>query len=168
MSALAILFLLALGTVVQQALPLWPRLGQSPFPVLLALTLYYALHRPLPIALATALAAGLLQDAPGLMPLGFSSVGFAFMALLANRYRDEVFVLEGATQAVFGALAAAMVTLWLYLVLRSRPDLPVATLPLFRKLAGGLLLGAIVTPPVHRVARWMDDRLGLVEHRILS
>ena len=97
-------------------------LGQANAPILLGLVLYYALAHSRGTMLQAAIFAGLLQDALGMIPLGYSSFCFCVVALVVSKFKDMVFVHELVTHMLFGALASGAVTLALYgLLAQGRP-----------------------------------------------
>ncbi len=153
-----LVMLLAAG-VLQATLPTAPWLGGMRPPLLLCVVLTDALTRKeTPVGIA--LVAGLVQDSLGPVPLGFSSLCFLAAADLANRRRSLVFSAEGVTHVVFGAAAAALVTLAVYaLMVFSGPfSLPLTRVAL--KAVGAAALGALCLPLVFRALDWMDGKLG--------
>ncbi|MBM4154050.1 MAG: rod shape-determining protein MreD [Lentisphaerae bacterium] len=162
MSVLSLVIVLLSGGVLQAVLPTWAAAGQMPVPVLPALVVYYALTRNRVAAFWIGVAAGLVQDALGIVPLGFSSCCFAVAALLLNRYREEVFEWEGLTHMILGGAAAAGTTLALGLLLGAAAGmhLPVGRIAL--KTLGAAGLGVATTPLVCRGVRRLDVMLGLV------
>jgi cell shape-determining protein MreD len=160
-NVVALLFLFSAGAVAQALLPTAPWLGQAHAPILLSLSLYYALTRPRAAALAAALAAGVLNDALGPIPLGYSSAGFAAAALAVSRYREEVFVWRHVTHMIFGALSSAGVTLALAALLQATGLVSLAPGLAALKTAGAFVLGAATLPAVYAVGRRIDTMLGL-------
>ncbi len=163
MNTLSVLIVLVLGGVLQAVLPTWSVLGEVRPPVLLGCVVYYALCRPRPAVVAIAILAGAVQDALGMIPLGYSSFAFALVALPVNRFREEVFVWEGVTHMVFGGCASLAVTLLLFVLLRAggAVELPVSRVLL--KAAGSFVLGLAVTPLVYAGVRHVDVMLGNAE-----
>jgi len=164
-NVLATAVLLALGAVLQAAVPGMAWLGQVRLPVLLGLVVSYALTRPRPAAVAIAMTAGAVQDALGMIPLGYSSFCFCAVAVLVNRYREEVFAWEGVTHLVFGALAALAVALAQYALLHAAGLLALSAGVVARKAAGTLLLGALATPAAYALVEHVDHLLGHGEAR---
>ncbi len=161
MNALAMVIVILLGGVLQALLPVWPRLGQAPVPVLTGVALYYALHRGRGAAFAAAVAAGVVQDALSLTPLGYSAVGFVCITAALHPHRDEVFTGAGLTHVIFGALAAAGLTLLQAALLAGGMEWRVAPGALALKTLGALALGALATPLVFAAVRRVDRFLGL-------
>ncbi|MCX7819081.1 MAG: rod shape-determining protein MreD [Kiritimatiellae bacterium] len=160
MSTAGALLLLFAGGVLQAVMPAPAMAGQTPIPLLVALVVHYALTRRRPFALAVAVAAGLVQDALGLVPLGVSSAAFAVVALLAGRYREEVFEFRTATHVAIGAIAAPAATLLTALLLAALGQLSVGSLQVLLKLAGAAVLGAFVTPVVAESAARFERHIG--------
>jgi rod shape-determining protein MreD len=135
--------------------------GQAKAPLLLSLSLYYALSRPAGVAMAAAFLAGFLQDALSFVPLGYSAFCFAIVAAVAGRFRKTVLTEAVVTPVFFGAIAGAAATLGLY-VLLYRSDL--ACWPagrLLAKTAGAGILGAACAPAVFALAGRLDRLVGL-------
>jgi len=157
---LVMLLALVTGATLQALLPAWAWLGGAQAPVLLALVLFYAWTLPRAGMLACAFAAGLLQDALGQVPLGFSCLCFALAGLWAQRHRDDVDEQAVISQVIFGGLAAALVTLLLYALLRHAGTISLSLGDALRKTLGTALLGAVLTPVMFRVALDLERRLG--------
>ncbi len=165
MTILLMVFSLVCAAVLQALLPPWAWLGQAGVPFLLSVVLYYALERGYGVMLAAAIAGGLLQDALGMIPLGYSSFCFCVAALVVERYRESVFVGQWLTHVVFGALASAGVTLGLALLLGAGGLAAPNPGRVVLKTVGALLLGALVVPLVFHVIDSLDRLLGNVEAR---
>jgi rod shape-determining protein MreD len=160
MSALVLLLELAVAGALQAVVPTAPWLGGMRAPLLLALVLHYALTRGRAFALTVALVAGLVQDALGLAPLGGSSFVFGAVALIAGRYRADVFHSAALLRAVLGAAASAAATLalWTLLTAAGHVRLPAGQGAL--RVFGAVVLGAAAAPIVGRVAEKVDQALG--------
>jgi rod shape-determining protein MreD len=149
--------------LLQALLPAHAVLAQARYPFLLALTVYVALNRRGWGMLLTALTAGLIQDLLSTaMPLGYSAVLFAGVALLIHRYRKLVVTDSPVTAACFGGVAALLVTALLYVLLLEEGVLVIPLrMGVLRVGATGLLaLG--VTPLVFVVANALFGALDLV------
>ena len=158
---LIVMFLaLVTGATVQALLPAWAWFGSAQAPVLLALVLFYAFAHERGPMLFCAFVGGLLQDALGQVPLGFSCFAFALAGLWAQRYRDKVDEQAIISQVVFGGSAAVMVTLLLYLLLRHAGAISLPIMPALRKTLGTAVLGAVLTPLMFRMALGLERRLG--------
>ena len=165
MSVLAMVVVFLVGGMLQALLPTFALLGHAPVPVLTALVVYYALTRRRTTVLWAAMLAGVVQDALGPVPLGYSSCGFCLAGLLLNRYRDEVFIWAGVTHLVFGALAAAGATLLQALLLAGGAGLHLAPGHVALKLLGATVLGAVSTPLVYAAVESLETTLGIMSPR---
>ena len=163
MKFLTLLVVLICGGVLQAVLPTWALFGRAPAPVLTALVIYYALTRSRTAVLWIAVLAGVVQDALGLIPLGYSSFCLCLVALLFHRYRDEVFVWAGVTHMVFGGIAALGVTLAQALLLGFGAEVAVSAGDVARKALGAAVLGIATTPLVYVAVEKLDLMLGNVE-----
>ncbi len=165
MNVLSLILLTTAAGTLQAIVPTAPWLGEARVPLLLALALHYALTRAPGFALGAAILSGVVQDALGRAPLGGSALLFGAVALIAGRYRDEVFHAAAPARAVFGALAAAATTLGLWAILGvaglARASAGVGAL----RVASAALLGAAATPLVGHWAARADLALGLAEPR---
>ena len=160
MKLLVMLLALVTGATLQALLPAWAWLGGAQPPVLLALVLFYAWTGSRAAMLCCAFAAGLLQDALGQVPLGYSCLCFVLAGLWAQRHRDDVDEEALLSQVLFGGLAAALVTLLLYALLRHAGAISLSLGGALRKTLGTALLGAVLTPVMFRVAMDIERRLG--------
>lgn len=168
MSILAVLLALLVGGALQAMLPAFAWLGSAAVPILPSLVIYYALTRHRAAVLGIAVTAGVIQDALGLVPLGYSSCALCVAGLALHRYRDEVFTHAALTHAVFGLVAVpATVGILATLLAAGTHYWPGAVVVLGR-MAGAALLGAVCAPPVCAAAARVDAALGLssVEGRV--
>lgn len=163
MNVIAMSIALGAAAVLQAVLPTAAWLGQVPVPVLLSLVVYYALSRSRPALIGAALAAGVLQDALGEVPLGCSSLCFCVVGLMLNRYREEIFPWEGVTHMVFGGAAAAAVAVATAVLLTMPGLLELSFGAVALKVVGALLLGMVATPFVCRATHRLDKWLGTLE-----
>jgi len=151
------------AAVVQSLLPTSLFFGGARWPLLTALTIYWALRLPRGRAMETALAAAVLHDA--LEPGGFGPalLVFPLLAWAANRCRGIVMAESLVAQLVFGglgALAATLGAISLHWITGRRP-LEVA--PGFLRLLGSLPAGATALAAVSfflrdRAARRREGR----------
>jgi len=162
----AMVFGLVVCAVLQTVVPPWSPMGQAKMPFLLGLALYYALHYDRRIMLASAISAGVLQDALGMIPLGYSAFCFCLVGLITRRFRDLLFVHQGLTHILLGAVSSAFVTFMLFVLLAVEGKVSVNPSWLALKLAGGFVLGGIFVPIVVRAAYLLDRKLGNVEARM--
>ncbi|MCX7006177.1 MAG: rod shape-determining protein MreD [Kiritimatiellaeota bacterium] len=160
MKQLVMLIALVTAAAAQALLPAWAWLGGAQAPVLLALVLFYGFSSSRARMLICAFAAGLLQDALGQVPLGFSCLCFALAGLWAQRHRDDVDEQAIISQIIVGGIAAAMVTLLLYFLLRHAGAISLPLAGALRKVLGTVLLAAALTPVVFRVAIGLERSLG--------
>lgn len=114
---IAVLLLLGVGAaVLQDSLPPLRWGGLKP-PLLLGVALYYAVYRPLPLAIPAGLWCGMLMDGLGSLPPGLAllEVGavLAFCALWVRRQLPE----SGLTCALLGVVAAFLMNAVEYLAL---------------------------------------------------
>ncbi len=161
MNALAILLSLLLGGALQAMLPAASWLGGAVAPVLAGLVVHYALTRSTGAIYFAAIVAGVVQDALGLVPLGYSSTVYCIVGGLIHRWRSDVFTASSLTHAVFGALTAGGVCLIQALLLAAGEGWRPGWGAVAMKTIGALLLGAICVPWICGLARRLDDALGL-------
>jgi len=162
MKILLMLLALVAAAILQAVFPTWRWTGQATAPILLGVVMYYALSHSRATMLQAAILAGLLQDALGMIPLGYSSFCFCMVGLGVSKFKDMVFVHELVTHMIFGGLASGLVTLGLYMLL-SKDDL-VTLRPAwaFLKITGSLLLGALIVPLECEVLTSLDRMMGTV------
>ena len=163
MTVLSLLFLLATAGVLQAVIPPVAVLGRAPLPVLAALVVYYALTRETGFMLAAAVLAGVVHDALGLVPLGYSSCCFGLGALLVHRFRRDVFAWEWLTRLVMGGAVAGGTVLGMSLLLRATRQIELPATTVAVKTLGSVLLGAALVPLVCALAEGLDRRLDLLE-----
>lgn len=165
MTGLLMCFVLIAGAVLQAVFPTWRWLGEANVPVLMGVVLYYTLAHQGRLMLPAAILAGLLQDALGMIPLGYSSFCFVVAALIISKFKDLVFVHELVTHMSFGALASGAITLALYALLAH--DGAVSLRPAWAalKTVGSMVLGAVVIPLEFELLEALDRMLGNVELR---
>ena len=148
MKILLMLLALVAAAILQAVFPTWRWTGQATAPILLGVVMYYALSHSRATMLQAAILAGLLQDALGMIPLGYSSFCFCMVGLGVSKFKDMVFVHELVTHMIFGGLASGLVTL--------RPAWA------FLKITGSLLLGALIVPLECEVLTSLDRMMGTV------
>jgi len=161
MKVVSIAILLLVAGLLQALLPAPARLGQPAWPILPTLVLYFACTRERPMALVVAVTAGVVQDALGLGPLGYSTAALATLVIAIRRYRGEVFESEAVTHVVLGALGAATVTLLTGFLLRANGHIEVPWGTMLVKTAGSAVLGAVLGPSVFWAASRFEQFLGL-------
>jgi rod shape-determining protein MreD len=162
MSALTMLLALMLSAVLEAILPVWGAAGRASMPIVLAVVLYYALYYPPSYLWTAAILGGLLQDSLGLVPLGYSAVGFCVVALIATHFREVMFVHEFWSHVWIGAFGALLSTCWLSLLLKSSGLLGAALGWLAVRWIGAFVLGAFCVPAVMALMAAVDQTLGNV------
>ncbi|OQA28093.1 MAG: hypothetical protein BWY59_00859 [Verrucomicrobia bacterium ADurb.Bin345] len=167
MTSLTMVFAMVCGAVLQAILPTWRWLGHANVPVLMGVVLYYAVTHPRGLLLGAAVVGGLLQDALGMIPLGYSSFCFCVVALLAARFKDMVFEHELVTHMFFGALASGLFTLLLYGLLAGSDVVVLRPRWGVLKVFGSVILGGVIVPFVFETMTALDRMLGNVESREL-
>lgn len=165
MKSLLLYFALVAGALLQAVFPTWRWLGYAHAPILLGVVLYYALEHSRGMMLQAAILAGLVQDALGMIPLGYSSFCFCIVAVVASRFKDIVFVHELVTHTLFGALASGGVTLALYGLLGKDDLILLRAGWAIWKTVGAALLGAVLVPLEFEILEAADRMLGNVEER---
>jgi len=156
---------LILGVVLQAVSPRFALMGQATWPVLFGVVTYYALTRNRNLFLQAAVLAGLVQDALGMIPLGYSSFAFVAVGLVLYRIRDLIFVRAVVTHVLCGAVGSLAVTLLHFILLAAggftRP-IPAWALT---KCMGALMLGALTVPVVFHFMSGLDRRVGNFQSR---
>ena len=163
MTYLVMVFSLLCGSVIQAVLPSWDWMGQSQLPVLLCIVLYYALNYDTGSLLIAGLLGGLFQDALGMTPLGYSSFCFCLVGLVAARFKGMVFIHQGLTHMIMGALAGAGVMLCMSLLFTIDGKLVFPFWFLFLKVAGSSLMATIAFPVEFRLLESIDTFLGNIQ-----
>ena len=102
------LFVMAVAAAILQSGVYPVFFGQAKPPVLMAVALYYAWMRPVPVALVSALVCGLLQDGIGVLPAGTSVAWMVFLAVACHRLRTR-FALNGSEMLVNVAVCMGLV-----------------------------------------------------------
>jgi rod shape-determining protein MreD len=156
---------IVVGAVAQAVFPTFRWLGQANAPVLLGLVLYYALAHSRGTMLQAAIFAGLLQDALGTIPLGYSSFCFCLAALAVSKFKAMVFARKLVTHMLFGALASGAVTLALYGLLAATGLVALAPGWTVLKVVGSMFLGAVIVPFEFELVARLDRMLGNTEER---
>ena len=161
MNSVVMAALLFCGALLQVLVPPARMLGDSAFPVLLALAVYFGLARRLGEALRGAFLAGILQDSLSHIPLGFSSLCFCTVVWTVHRFRNEVFIRDWITHLLFGASANFGVVLAQGIILWWMDLVRVSGMFFAWKLAGSLVLGAVTVPVIYQLAERLYAILGL-------
>ncbi len=126
-------------------------------------SLFIALHHKLWIVIASAFAAGMLQDGLGFVPLGYSAILFCVVALVAAKYRQLVLSDSAITALFFGGIASFMVSFALYLLLRTGGYVSCSVTTALVRIIGSGLLGIITVPVVFICMKHLYRALDLQE-----
>lgn len=164
MTGIVMVFSAFLAAVLQTVLPEIGAHGLR-LPLLQGVVVYYALTRRVGATLAAGFFAGLLHDALGLAPLGYSVVCFCVAGAVVNRFRDVVFNESMFTAAFFGALFAGISTLVTGLALCGAGLLDIGVWQLLLKTGAALLAGAVCAPLVFRILSGLDRAVGNAPRR---
>ncbi len=162
MTVLVLMVAIVLGGVVQATLPAVSAAGGVQVPFMVGIVIYYALTRDIAILLTAAIVAGLVVDAMGLMPLGYTSFCYVLVGLGAQRYRETVVVRQWTTHVLFGAMANGLVALMLSLMLGLSRISDIGVGWALAKISGAFVAGAIVVPFVFRFVAYLDRMVGNV------
>ena len=163
MTALVMFFTLVAGAVLQAVSPMWALFGQVKLPILFGVVTYYALTRERRLFLAAGLFAGIVQDALGQSPLGYSSFAFMAVGWAIHRYRELVFVHEGLTHVLIGGLGYTAVTGLLFVLLGAGGEIEPRAGWVALRCFGALVLGMVVIPLVFRLVAGLDRLVGNLE-----
>jgi cell shape-determining protein MreD len=159
---MVMLLTLGFGILVQVLAPSVVSMGNIKPPVILGVVVYYALTRSPPLMVAAALLGGLLVDALSPVPLGYSSFCFLVIGAVLSTFRSLVISDALVTPLFFGAVAAPVSVLMGYLLLVQDGSVVWGAGPLFAKMGGSLLLGAVtvmlVFVAVRPMERWVGTR----------
>lgn len=162
MTVLVLIVAVVLGAVLQATLPALSAAGGVQVPFMVGIVIYYALTRDLAILLTAAIVAGLIVDAMGLMPLGYTSFCYVLVGLAAQRYRETVVVRQWTTHVLFGALANGAVALMLSLMLGLSNVSDIGAGRALARILGAIIAGAVVVPFVFRFIAYLDRMVGNV------
>lgn len=158
MSIVLFIFMLLVGATLQAVWPGGGALGALRPPLLLGVALYYALARRAWLW-PTALLAGLLQDALGPMPLGYSMACFVGVALGAAQIVERLPV-AWLARALTGAVAAGLTMSAAGLLLWSGGRIHPGFAILPARAAAAALAGAVAIPVEFRLLQWLETMLG--------
>ena len=162
MTAIIMIFLLLAAGVLQSMAPAAVWLASSKTPLLLGVTVYYALTHSRGVTVTVAVLAGVIQDSLSLIPVGYSSFCFAGFAFVLHHWRGVMFRDSVVTVAAVGAALGALMTLALYIMLLLGTEtLSVPGWWLALKMAGSGLLGLLAVPAVWAAAGWIERHAGI-------
>ena len=165
MTWLVMLVAVLVGMVLQVYLPGHPIFGMARCPLLMAVTLYYALCRSREAMAVSACLCGVLLDSVSGIPLGFSCVCLLVLGAYVGRFRGLVLVEEFVTQAFFGAVAAFAFNMVQFTYLRGAGLIGVSFGAALVKCSGAAVLGGLTTPLVFLLLRAVDGAVGVVHRR---
>lgn len=166
MSFLLLVFWLLAAATFQALAPAWNHLGNPAFPILPGVVLYAATHKRPRDFVWVALAAGVLDDALSLAPLGYSSLAFMAAGGLAMVLREDFYPNKATVAMWLGGLCSAVTTGVMALLLKWKGMTMLPPGRIFERMAGSALLGAVLIPVLFAVLRGMERRLGTLEERI--
>lgn len=158
------LMLLGAAAAMQTLLPPLPA-GGFKLPLLAAVACYYAVSRPIMMALVAAVWAGILTDALGGLPPGTSAWALLVLVLVIVGVRQMAPEASWGLAAAAGAVSAPLLAITQRLMLARRGLIPALDLPLF--IAIGLLIpaGALAAGCVWRTGRLLDLWAGNIAPR---
>lgn len=163
MTALAMLFAVVIGAVLQAFLPALWWLGYAQFPILPGLVIYYAMIADRPTMLAAAVLSGLIEDTLGLMPLGYLAFCYCVTGLVCQSFRDVVMARQWTTHVFLGAVSNFGITLVCYLLLAKDGLIHADVFQVAARFFGSTVTGAVAAPVVFQIMRKFDHALGNVE-----
>ena len=158
----ALLFLLVsiLAAALQATIAPSRWMGYAPVPCMLGVVVFYALMRPRNAMLQAAILIGLLGDSIGRMPLGCTAFLFAACGLVISRYRGTMAINQWTTHLFLGGCAGLVSTLGAFTILSAMGSIEMSWPWCLFRMAGGTILGAIVTVLVVSFMCRMDRLLG--------
>ncbi len=139
-SHVLLILLLFASALLQQTLPAWPVFGGLKPPVMLAVVLHAALRLPVREVLGLTMLAAVVHDGLEPGPFGPALIAYPLLAVLAVRFRNDLFCNSMAMQTFFGALAGLVAVLAAILVYAATGARPLTGSG--RRLGGGPFLGA--------------------------
>ena len=159
------LFVFLCAALVQNLVPGWAILGGAQVPLIMSVVMYYALTRGLGSALFAAVVGGVIQDASGQVPVGYSATCFCVIVLLLTHYKAMLDGESPVTAAVVGGLGGSAVGLVLSMLLWRDHVIEATSFWIVMKVGGSGILGLICTPLVFPVILWLDRLVGNVAPR---
>lgn len=150
------LILIALGALLQQALPGVALLGGMKPPIVASMALYHALHKGSPDFWMAVFFAALLQDGLDMGPFGPALLAFPAIALIAYRIRNEIFSDGLITLLVLGT-CMGFITAFTALVIYSATGQRILPPGLvFLRLFGSIVLGMLTLPLVAHTMKRLE------------
>ena len=153
------------GAIIENLLPVCISLGQAKVPIIMSVTIYYALNRSFNLMLLAAIIGGILSDSLNAITLGYSSALFCALCLLIRIYSKTVFGGKWLIHMFFGALDGLGYTIFLYGLLALTQESVHGTAPLWicMKVIGTGMFGAITVPVVFEIMKRFDQIMGNIE-----
>jgi rod shape-determining protein MreD len=162
MTWIVMALLLVISASLQTQLPGLILLAQAKVPILLCLTLYYALFRTPSTMLACAFTAGLLQDLLSPLPIGSSVACFCLAGAAISSFRGLLQSDAVVTQLFFGGVTGLLVEGALFAVVRQMGMVACPWTWALIKILGTGLLATLVAPIVCFAASACDRLVGNV------
>lgn len=166
MSVLLLVFWLLVAATFQALAPAWGHMENPAFPILPGVVLYAATHKGARDFVWVALAAGVLEDALSLAPLGYSSLAFMAAGGVAMALREDFYPSKTTVAMVLGGLCMAVSTGVMAGLLKAKGLTGMPAGAIFERMAGSALLGAVLIPVLFGLMRGMERRLGTLEERL--
>ena len=166
MSVLLLLFWLLTAATFQALAPAWHHWGEPAFPILPGVVIYVATHKPPRDFVWVAIAAGVLNDALSLAPLGYSSLSFMAAGGAAMLLREDFYPNKATVAMGVGGLCVAISTVVMGALLKWHGLVALPWGALFKRMLGSAFLGAVLCPLLFGLMRGMEKRLGTLDARI--
>jgi len=165
---IALMFFLVLAAgLLQDLVPTTALLGEVKVPLLMGVSLYYAMRRGTAIMMTAAVLAGILQDSLSLVPLGYSSFLFGLLGLGAQRLPSHIVSRAWHSAMVLGGMGYALYIVLMQRMLAISTDFISGPVWWFWvRVVVAAVLGGAVTPLVWRLAGYLDELLGIEQGRV--
>jgi rod shape-determining protein MreD len=159
----SMLFMVLAAGLLQDLVPTTALLGEVKVPLLLGVTLYYAItERGTAIVMTTAVLAGILQDSLSLVPLGFSSFLFGCLGLGVQRLPSHIVNRRWQSALVLGGLGYALYIILMQNMLVAGTDfVPGPAWWFWVRVVVAAIMGGAITPLVWRLAGHLEELLGI-------
>ena len=162
MTWLVMTLLLVCAAVVQTQVPGLVLLADAKVPILLCLTLYYALFRTPSVMLVCAFMAGLLQDLLSPLPIGCSVACFCLAGGIISSFRGVLQSDSLITQLFFGGVTGLVVESTVFALIEAMGLVTCPWVWALIKILGTGLLALLVAPLVCFTAGACDRLVGNV------
>ncbi|NLE68435.1 MAG: rod shape-determining protein MreD [Lentisphaerae bacterium] len=162
MNLIVMLIAIITAVLAESAMPGWGHFLRVKAPLLMGVVIYYALCRPPWLAVAAAVAGGILNDALCGLPPGCSVITLSLFAALFRRNRGFLFGERLSTHLAAGALAGVVFALLTGAGVALLPGPGGGRVPeqLAARAVGTGLLGMATFPPVFRIMLRLDRMAG--------